>query len=121
MGSSISGATSLDFAFPPELAGTVRRLFHLRRGPLLSVGPIQSIDDRAEIRSMFLRLPLEDCLNMMAPIVWSSGSVLDAPSREPVPAETLSLWDHVSTVFAGVDSSTQEHPNILKSNIYHSV
>lgn len=90
-----SGSSSMDHAFPPELAAAVRRLFHLRRGPLLSIGPNQSTDDRAEIRSMFLRLPLEDCLNMMAPIVWSSGSVLDAPSRERVPAETLSLWDHV--------------------------
>lgn len=94
MGTSSGGATSLDFAFPPELARSVRRLFHLRRGPLLSIGPIQSTDDRAEVRSMFLRMPLADCLNMMAPIVWSSGSVLAKPSREPVPAETLSLWDH---------------------------
>jgi len=90
------GTTSLDFAFPPELAGALRRLFHMRRGPLLSIGPIQSSDDRAEIRSMFLRLPLEDCLNMMAPSVWSSGSVYGTPSMESVPAETLSLWDHVS-------------------------
>ena len=89
----------MDFAFPPELAVALRRLFHLRRGALLSIGPIQSTDDRAEIRSMFLRLPLEDCLNMMAPIVWSSGSVLNAPSRELVPAETLSLWDHVCHTF----------------------
>lgn len=89
-------SNSLDFAFPPELAGALRRLFHLRRGPLLSTGPIQSTDDRAEIRSMFLRLPLQDSLCMMAPTVWSSGSVADTASRELVPAETLSLWDNVS-------------------------
>ena len=96
MASGTGGSSSLDFAFPPELAAALRRLFHLRRGPLLSIGPIQSTDDRAEVRSLFLRLPLEDCLNMMAPAVWSSGSVYSTPGREPVPAETLSLWDHVS-------------------------
>ena len=96
MTSGMGGASSLDFAFPPELAGALRRLFHLRRGPLISVGPLISNDDRAEIRSLYLRLPLEDCLNMMAPSVWSSGSVFDKPGREAVPAETLSLWDHVS-------------------------
>jgi Sec23/Sec24 zinc finger/Sec23/Sec24 trunk domain len=94
LASTSGAASSLDFAFPPDLAAALRRLFHLRRGPLLSVGPAQSTDDRAEIRSMFLRLPLADCLNMMAPTVWSSGSVHGTPSRTSVPAETLSLWDN---------------------------
>jgi hypothetical protein len=99
MASGSGGASSsLDFAFPPELAAALRKLFHLRRGPLLSVGPNQSTDDRAEIRSLFLRLPLEDCLNMMAPSVWSSGSVFNSSGREAVPAETLSLWDHVRSL-----------------------
>ena len=47
-----AAGSSMDFAFPPELSDAVRRLYHLRRGPLLSPGPLQSMDDRAELRSL---------------------------------------------------------------------
>jgi len=40
--------SSLDFAFPPELADALHRLFHLRQGSLLSPEPLQSADDRGE-------------------------------------------------------------------------
>lgn len=91
--------TSMDFAFPPELSDALRRLYHLRRGPLLSPGPVQSADDRVEIRSLFVRFPLDDCLSMMAPSLWSSGSLLDALNSnetilEDVPPETLALWEN---------------------------
>jgi hypothetical protein len=92
--------SALDFAFPPELAEAVRRLYHLRRGSLISPGPMRSSDDRAEIRSLFLRFPLEDCISMIAPALWSSGVICatspSTPSMELVPAETLALWDNVS-------------------------
>jgi hypothetical protein len=90
----------MDFAFPPELSDALRRLYHLRRGPFLSPGPLQSIDDRAEMRSHFVRFPLEDCLCMMAPALWSSGDLqkavsLGGPLMEDVPPETLALWENV--------------------------
>jgi hypothetical protein len=92
--------SSLDFAFPPELADALHRLFHLRRGSLLSPEPLQSADDRAEKRSLFLRLPLDDCLCMMAPSLWSAGmSELNGEatfSLEQIPSDTLTLWDNVS-------------------------
>jgi hypothetical protein len=93
----------MDFAFPPELSDALRRLYHLRRGPFLSPGPFESLDDRAEIRSLFVRSTLEDCLSMMAPALWSSGPLHDALERksplfEDVPPETLSLWSNVSCV-----------------------
>jgi hypothetical protein len=96
-----AAGSSMDFAFPPELSEALRRLYHLRRGPLLSPGPVQSADDRAEMRSHFVRLPLEDCLAMMAPSLWTSGSLEDAianhgPLLENVPPETLALWENVS-------------------------
>jgi len=93
--------SSIDFAFPPVLADALRRLYHLRRGPLLAPGPIQSMDDRAEVRSLFMRLPLEECLSMMTLTLWSSGP-LDSPdliaasSMEKVPPETVALWENVS-------------------------
>lgn len=96
------GATSssLDFAFPPELADALHRLFHLRRGSLLSPGPLQSVDDRAEKRSLFLRFPLDDCLCMMAPSLWSAGMTERNGEAvfnlEPIPSDTLTLWDNVS-------------------------
>jgi hypothetical protein len=90
----------MDFAFPPELSDALRRIYHLRRGPLLSPGPVQSADDRAEMRSLFVRLPLDDCLSMMAPSLWGSGSLEEALARnnsflENVPPETLALWGNV--------------------------
>jgi len=76
---------------------TLNRLYHLRRGPLISPGPMRSIDDRAESRGLFLRFPLEDCLQMIRPTVWSTGSMDGVSSAWdkmlPFPAETLSLWD----------------------------
>jgi hypothetical protein len=96
-----AAGSSVDFAFPPELADALRRLYHLRRGPLVSPGPIQSMDDRATIRSLFIRLPLGDCLCMMAPSLWSSGPLAASadivPSQEVVPPETLALWENVSS------------------------
>jgi hypothetical protein len=89
----------MDFAFPPELSDAVRRLYHLRRGPLVSPGPLQSMDDRAEKRSLFLRLPLDACLCMMAPSLWTSGSIhagLATNLSETAPPETLVLWENVS-------------------------
>ena len=95
--------SSLEGAFPPPLHGTLNRLYHLRRGPLISPGPMRSIDDRAESRGLFLRLPLEDCLQMMEPSVWSTGSIGGITSSWDVmqefPAETLALWDNVSRFF----------------------
>lgn len=90
----------MDFAFPPELSDALRRLYHLRRGPYLSPGPLQSLDDRSEIRSVFVRFPLEDCLAMLAPSLWGCGDLTSAvtnrsPSFEDVPPETLALWDNV--------------------------
>ena len=96
-----AAGSSMDFAFPPELSDALRRLYHLRRGPFLSPGPLLSMDDRAEMRSLFVRLPLEDCLSMMAPALWSSGPLDEAlarngPLMEDVPPETLALWENVS-------------------------
>jgi hypothetical protein len=97
-GGIAASTSSLDFAFPPELADALHRLFHLRRGALLSPGPLQSADDRAEMRSLFLRLPLDDCLCIMAPSLWSAemnggnGEI----SLETIPSDTLTLWDNVS-------------------------
>jgi hypothetical protein len=62
---------------------------------------MQSFDDRAHLRALFLRLPLEDCLCMMAPSVWSSGA-LESDSAKTnvtsVPPDTLALWDDVILV-----------------------
>jgi hypothetical protein len=116
----------MDFAFPPELSDALRRLYHLRRGPLLSPGPLQSMDDRTEMRSYFIRFPLEDCLEMMAPLLWSSGSLDEAlarkgPSLQIVPADTLSLWEnriiaadhwHVLFVYSGSAATKSEYDEI---------
>ena len=90
----------MDFAFPPELSDALRRLYHLRRGPLLSPGPVQSADDRVEMRSFFVRFPLNECLSMMAPSLWSSGPLHEAldhksPLLQNAPPETLALWENV--------------------------
>lgn len=97
-----SAHSSLGFAFPPELADALHRLFHLRRGSMLSPGPVRSMDDRAEIRNLFLRLPLDDCLCMMAPSLWSSGIVGSSNSLalNPIPSDTMTLWDNVSEAAA---------------------
>ena len=90
-----AASSALDFAFPPELADALHRLFHLRRGSMVSPGPMSSFDDRAEIRSLFLRLPIEDCLCMMAPSLWSSrlDNQVGFAQLEAVPSDTLALWD----------------------------
>jgi len=36
-----AAGSSIDFAFPPELADALHRLYHFRRGPILSPGPMQ--------------------------------------------------------------------------------
>jgi hypothetical protein len=97
-----SAHSSLGFAFPPELADALHRLFHLRRGSMLSPGPVRSMDDRAEIRNLFLRLPLDDCLCMMAPSLWSSCIVGSSNSLalNPIPSDTMTLWDNVSEAAA---------------------
>lgn len=98
-----STESSIETAFPPELMETLTRLYHLRRGPLISPGPMRSMDDRAEMRVLFLRLPLEDCLMMMKPSLWSTGVLAGISSAWDVmldfPAETLALWDSVSNEF----------------------
>lgn len=53
------------------------------------------------MRHLFLRFPLEDCLGMMAPQLWSSGLIDDKVKASSVkiqlfPAETLALWNNVS-------------------------
>lgn len=91
-----SSPSSLDFAFPPQLADCLRRLYHLRRGALISPGPLRSMDDRAEVRHLFLRFPLADCLGMMAPNLWSTGNLENSENKDqmiPFPAETMALWD----------------------------
>lgn len=89
--------SSLDFAFPPSVKETLNRLYHFRRGPLISPGPMSSLDNRAERRGLYLRLPVEDCLQMMRPSVISTGSVAGIISSFgdtlSFPAETLILWD----------------------------
>lgn len=98
-----SSASSLDFAFPPELADGLRALYSLRRGPLLGTGPQQSPDDRCISRSLFMRLPLSDCLPIMSPSVWCCGANTNSTARgfslEPVPAVTLALWDEVRCLY----------------------
>jgi hypothetical protein len=95
-----SQASSLDFVFPPQLKEALTRLYHLRRGSLISPGPMRSMDDRAEMRGLYLRYPLEDCVGMMTPLLWSTGSLegIRNPTgaMQPIPAETLTLWDTVS-------------------------
>uniref|UniRef100_A0A7S4VB00 Protein transport protein SEC23 n=1 Tax=Ditylum brightwellii TaxID=49249 RepID=A0A7S4VB00_9STRA len=87
--------SALDFAFPPELSDALRLLHHLRRGPMLGSGPLQSFDDRAIQRNLFLRLPLKDCIGMMAPFLW--GLMIGGNFEfMPIPPETLALWDNVS-------------------------
>jgi hypothetical protein len=81
---------------------------------------MRSIDDRAEIRGLFLRFPLDDCLLMIEPLVWSTGALGGLTSAwdkmEPFPAETLALWDNVSRApFVACDSM----PNSI--NQTHSV
>ena len=96
------------------MSDALRRLYHLRRGPLLSPGPLQSIDNRTCTRSQFLRLPLDDCYTMLAPVLWScsvpnspsssttnTGNGTEAiPYMENVPAETLALWSNVRNIIA---------------------
>lgn len=100
--------SSLELAFPPKLQKSLSRLYHLRRGHLISPGPMSSMDDRAEIRDLFLRFPLEDCLRMMEPSLWSTGSLDGVSSAwevmQPFPAETLGLWESVSgtDIFLGL-------------------
>lgn len=96
----VGGAqSSLHFAFPPELADGLHRLYHLRRGAMLSPGMVRSLDDRAQLRDLYLRLPLDDCLCMMAPSLWSVNTTGRdfAPPLSPVPSDTLTLWNSVRT------------------------
>ena len=98
-----AAGSSVDFAFPPELSVALKRLYHLRRGPLLNPGPMRSLDDRAEIRSLFLRFPMEDCLCMMSPLLWICQP--DDANLTEIPAETLALWSN--SVIAADNYHTQ--------------
>ena len=92
-------ASSLEFAFPPELVDALRGLYALRRGPLLGTGPQLSSDDRCVSRSLFMHLPMSDCLPMMSPLVWCCRTDANSPrgfTLESVPAVTLACWDEVS-------------------------
>merc|ERR1711862_206836 len=97
----------MGFAFPPELSTSLHLLHHLRRGPLLDVS-LYSSEDRASLRRLFLRLPLQDCLMIMAPNLWSvrlyphhtdhianNTSTSSSYDLIPIPPETLVLWDNV--------------------------
>lgn len=99
-GGEPASKSSLGVAFPPQLVNALFRLYHLRRGALISPGPMRSMDDRAETRGIFLRFPLEECISMMAPVLISTGSLEGVSPKseamQPVPPETLALWDSVS-------------------------
>lgn len=116
-----AAGSSLDFAFPPELGEALKRLYHLRRGPLLSPGPMRSTDDRLHLRTLFLRFPLEECLLAMAPSLWALTDAAAGPLR-PVPAETLALWD--SSVIAADNLHTlfiwcgKKAPNVERAKEY---
>ena len=90
------GAVLGEFAFPIELAGCAKFLHHLRRGPIM--GPIcQSVDERAITRDFFLRLPLEDIGALIVPLVWRCCiGDKGVAYFEPMPAETMILFDSVS-------------------------
>jgi hypothetical protein len=84
------------------------------------------MDDRTEMRSYFLRFPLEDCLEMMAPSLWSSGPLDEAlarkgPSLEIVPPDTLALWEnriiaadhwHALFVYSGSAATKSDYDEI---------
>ena len=106
--------SSLDFAFPPELAGTVSRLLHLRRGRILGAAS-QSCDDRDLERERFLRFPLENSLSMITPSLWSYTLNDDGAIQfQSVPPETLVLWDDVSFAFFQIRHSKSCKMFILK-------
>lgn len=114
--------SSFDFAFPPQLKETLNRLYHLRRGHLISPGPMRSMDDRAESRGLFIRFPVEDCLQMMRPSIWSTGSTnISSDAMLTFPAETLALWDdsiiaadfHDSLfIWSGANCTAERHDGI---------
>jgi hypothetical protein len=131
--SSTSTSSSTNVAFPPRLSESLRRLYHFRRGPLVSPGPLQSMDDRAETRSLFLRLPLHDCYSMLAPKLWScsvpssldssssSSSSSNTPYMEDVPPETLALWSNVSKLcFCCMPASSNSLSRLFGSHNYIS-
>jgi hypothetical protein len=113
-----AAGSSLDFAFPPELAEALKRLYHLRRGPLLSPGPMRSSDDRLQLRSMFLRFPLEESLAIMAPSLWAVLDPVGPLHLRELPAETLALWstaviaaDNYHSLFVWCGKGAAEYSN----------
>ncbi|KAL7575763.1 hypothetical protein ACA910_003093 [Epithemia clementina (nom. ined.)] len=119
-----AAGSSFDFAFPPELSVALRRLYYLRRGPLLNPGPMRSLDDRAEIRSLFIRFPMEDCLCMMAPLLWRCGPDDASAGLDEILPETLALWsnsviaaDNYHTIFiwSGRQVSDSNHDNLREA------
>jgi len=78
-----------DSNFPPIFEGALKKLHNFRRG--VNIGPnIQSVDDMAIIRYLFLRLPLDDSICMLAPIMRLFSSNEDG---KEVPPDTLALLD----------------------------
>ena len=83
----------------PELEVVFKRLHHFRRGTILGSNT-QSSDDRSLLRNLFLKMPLHDCLMMMAPKLWmyyfgDNGEIVSTI----VPAETpVLLHDNVSII-----------------------
>lgn len=74
--------------------GALKKLHNFRRG--VNIGPnIQSVDDMAILRDLFLRLPLDDSICMLAPIMRSFSSNEDG---KEVPPDTLALLDDVSII-----------------------
>merc|ERR1712151_793627 len=68
------------------------------------------IEDRAALRSLYMRLPLPDCLMIMTPNLWSIrlypndiiNSLVQQQQQQSssydliaIPPETLVLWDNV--------------------------
>jgi len=87
---SVPGSRNHDF--PPTLVGALKKLHNFRRGAI--IGPnIQSVDDMAILRDLFLRLPIDDSICMIAPVMISfHRNDMNDDGRE-VPPDTLALWD----------------------------
>jgi len=79
--------------FPPSLVPAAKKLHGFRRGTI--IGPlVQSSDEMAVRRDLFLRLPLDDCLRYLAPEMRMFRSNRDGTVEEvDVPPETLALRD----------------------------
>jgi hypothetical protein len=72
-------AAGSSVCFPLSSPGCTSSANHLRRGPLVSPGPIQSMDDRATIRSLFYSTSLLGCVTDGRPF-----GVLGRSLRPPI-------------------------------------